>query len=443
MAKDKTIKIGVCGLGVVGQGVWKHVQRNRKLLESRLGVRLELARAAVRDLTKSRSVKIPADRLTDDVMALARDPELDIVCELMGGTEIAREFTLEALERGKVVVSANKALVCDHGREVFETARRGGGHFFFEASVAGGIPIIKALREGLVANRFHLIYGVLNGTCNYILTRMEAEGLSFETLLKRARKLGYMEADESLDLDGLDTAHKAVILGFLAHGRWVGMDEMLVEGIRRVTQEDIRQAAALGYAIKLLAVITRDFQSDRMFIRVHPALIPRGRVLANLDGAFNGVCLAGDVVGTTFYIGKGAGQDATASAVISDIADAALVLKGSHKLLLPDEALSIHEEQSRPCGILPLAEVRSRYYLRLTVKDEPGVLARVSSVTASRGVSIATVLQRELASSRGASLILTTHESNERDIRAAVDDLNALDSTLEAPFLMRIADFEE
>lgn len=443
MGEAKVIRIGICGLGVVGQGVWKHLRRNRKLLESRLGVKLDLARAAVRTLHKRRSVQIPPERLTDDVMALATDPDLDIVCELMGGTELARDFTMAALESGKVVVSANKALVCEYGREIFETARRSGGHFFFEASVGGGIPIIKALREGLVANRFQLIYGVLNGTCNYLLTRMEAEGLSFDELVKQARKLGYMEADESLDLDGIDTAHKAAILAFLAHGRWVTMEEMLVEGIRRVTQDDIRQAAALGYAIKLLAVITRDFETDRMFVRVHPALIPRGRVLANLAGAYNGIGLSGDVVGTTFYLGKGAGQDSTASAVISDIADAALVINGSHKLLLPDEALSIHEERSRPCGILPLEEVSSRYYLRLTVKDAPGVLARVASIMEKHDVSIASVLQRELPSSQKASLILTTHESNEHAIRGAVADLNALDSTYEAPFLMRIADFEE
>ncbi len=443
MADSTVIKIGICGLGVVGQGVWKHLQRNRKLLESRIGVKLDLTRAAVRSLDKSRSVKIPDNRLTDDVMSLATDPGLQIVCELMGGTDLARDFTLAALKAGKVVVSANKALICDHGREIFKAARTGGGHYFFEASVGGGIPIIKALREGLVANRFKLIYGVLNGTCNYILTRMEAEGLSFEELLKRARKLGYMEADESLDLDGIDTAHKAAVLGFLAHGRWVSMDEMLVEGIRRVTQEDIRQAAMLGYSIKLLAVITRDFETDRMFIGVHPALVPRSHVLANLTGAYNGICLSGDIVGTTFYIGRGAGQDATSSAVISDIADAALVIKGSHKLLLPDEAASVHEESSRPCGLLPLEEVHSLYYLRLTVKDEPGVLARVASVMAGNDVSIASVLQHELPLSKGASLILTTHQSNEKDVRNAVTELGELDSTIEEPFLMRIADFEE
>src|SRR5690625_4445667 len=245
MESKKVIKIGFLGLGTVGQGVWKHIDRNRGRLKTRVGADLQLHRAAVRDLKKQRPVAIPQERLTTDALSVATDPEIDIVCELMGGTDEARTLTLAALEKGKIVVSANKALLCEHGEEIFAAARAGGGHFFFEASVAGGIPIIKALREGLVANQFPLIYGVLNGTCNYILWRMEREGASFDSILNEARELGYVEADESLDLDGWDTAHKAVILAFLAHGKWVKYDEMLVEGIRKVSQADIKEAAAL------------------------------------------------------------------------------------------------------------------------------------------------------------------------------------------------------
>jgi len=339
-------------------------------------------------------------------------------------------------------VSANKALLCEHGREIFETARRGGGHFFFEASVAGGIPIIKALREGLVANRFKLIYGILNGTCNYILTRMEREGASFDTILNEARQLGYVEADESLDIDGWDTAHKAVILAFLAHGKWVSYDDMLVEGIRKISQEDIQQAATLGYAIKLLAVIERDFEANQLFVRIHPALISRQNVLANLGGPFNGISVTGDVVGTTFYIGRGAGQDATASAVISDIADAVLLLQGTHRPHLPDEADGLRGDE-KPCGILPLTEVACSYYLRLRIQDAPGVLAQVATVMARNNVSIATVFQKERTGEPTASLILTTHESNERDIQQALRDLKELSSVLEDPLLLRIADFQE
>ncbi|MEX2382723.1 MAG: homoserine dehydrogenase [Opitutales bacterium] len=443
MDKPVVIKIGICGLGVVGQGVWKHLQRDRSRLEARLGVKLELARAAVRDIGKKRPVRIPASRLTTDAMDVATDPELQIICELMGGTDEARVLTLAALERGKIVISANKALLCDYGEEIFAAARRGGGHYFFEASVAGGIPIIKALREGLVANRFPLIYGVLNGTCNYILTRMEQEGLSFSELLKQARNLGYVEADESLDVDGWDTAHKASILAFLAHGRWVGTNEMLVEGIRKITQDDICNARAFGYSIKLLAVITRDFDTDNVFVRVHPALVPLGRVLGNLRGPYNGVCVSGDVVGTTLYIGRGAGQDATASAVISDIADAVLLLKGSHTMLLPDQAGRVHEESSNPCGILTLDKVHSPYYLRLTVDDAPGVLAEIATILARNGVSLASVLQREIADSGKASIILTTHLSNEKDMQKTLNDLRESASVKEEPFLLRIVDFEE
>jgi homoserine dehydrogenase len=422
--------------------VWKHLERNRAELESRLGVRLELARASVRDRAKPRAVKVPAARLTTDPLAIATDPAMDIICELIGGTTVAREVTLAALARGKIVVSANKALLCGHGAEIFAAARRGGGHFFFEASVAGGIPIIKALREGLVANRFKLIYGILNGTCNYILTRMEHEGKTYAEILADAKALGYAEADEALDVQGWDTAHKASILAFLAHGRWVPTSRMLVEGIEKITQADIRYAAQLGYAIKLLAVITRDFEANELFVRVHPTLLPRRQVLANVNGVYNGISVTGDVVGTTLYIGRGAGQDATASAVISDIADAATLLRGHRTSPLPDEAAVLHAGPRSPV-IAPLETICSRYYLRMDVKDRPGVLAQVAAVMAGHRVSIASVLQKSSDRPDTASLILTTHQSNEKDIRATVKALKRLRSVLEEPLLLRIGDFDE
>src|SRR5471032_2938600 len=266
MSQLSTINIGICGLGTVGQGVWKHLEGARASLESRLGVKLHLHRASVRDLGKKRAVRVPAARLTTDPLAVATDPAVHIVCELIGGTTLAREVTLAALRLGKTVVSANKALLCAHGPEIFAAARAHGGHFFFEASVAGGIPIIKALREGLVANRFRLIYGILNGTCNYLLTRMTLEGAPYSAILKEAKALGYAEADESLDVHGWDTAHKASILAFLAHGAWIKPDQMIVEGSDRITQLDLRTAATLGYGIKLLAVITRDFATNEVFV---------------------------------------------------------------------------------------------------------------------------------------------------------------------------------
>ncbi|MDX2187191.1 MAG: homoserine dehydrogenase [Opitutaceae bacterium] len=433
----KILRIGICGFGTVGQGVWQHLERARNDLEARLGVRLELARAAVRDLKRVRDVSLPADKLTDDPLAIAIDPSIDIVCELMGGTTAAKDVTLAALKAGKVVVSANKALLCDSGAEIFETARAHGGNFFFEASVAGGIPIIKALREGLVANRFGLIYGILNGTCNYILTRMSQEGASYSAILADAKRLGYAEADESLDVQGWDTAHKASILAYLAHGTWVKTPQMIVEGIDKLTQADLKYAATLGYGVKLLAVITRDFSSGELFVRIHPTLLPKDRVLANVNGVFNGISVTGDVVGTTTYIGRGAGRDATASAVISDIVDAARWLSGgrSGRVAGSTEAAAL--------SLTPLEKIVSRYYLRLTVKDQPGVLAEIASIMAKHRVSIASVIQSPGERKDAASLILTTHESNEKAMGETLAELARVPSVLEAPLLLRIGDLAD
>ena len=436
MSDNNTINIGICGFGTVGQGVWKHLTRSRAALESRLGAKLELRRASVRDLTKPRSVRVPASRLTTDPMAIATDPSLHIVCELMGGTGIAREVTLAALRCGKIVVSANKALLCAHGPEIFAAAQKHGGKFFFEASVAGGIPIIKALREGLVVNRFNLIYGILNGTCNYILTRMEREKLEYGQILTDAKRLGYAEADESLDVEGWDTAHKASILAFLAHGAWIPTKSMLVEGITRITPDDLQFARDQGYAIKLLAVITRDFDRDELFVRVHPTLIPRTKVIANVNEVYNGIAVTGDVVGETIYIGRGAGQDATASAVISDIADAVIALRGG-AVSPPIPAAD------GPAGpkLAPLQRISGRYYLRLEVRDEPGVLARIATATARSRVSIASVVQRPSARPGAATLVLTTHQSHEMAIQSTLRTLSRLPSVLGPPLLLRIADF--
>jgi len=443
---SRTLRIGICGLGTVGQGVWKHLSANRAALEARLGVRLELAKASIRDLKKVRVVNVPPSKLVSDPMAIATDPTIDIVCELIGGTTIAREVTLAALKLGKVVVSANKALICEHGAAIFAAARKGGGHFFFEASVAGGIPIIKAIREGLVANRFKVICGILNGTCNYILTRMATEGASYSEILADAKRLGYAEADEALDVDGWDTAHKASILAYLAHGVWVKTPQMIVEGIANITQADLKYAATLGFGIKLLAVITRDFEKNEIFVRVHPTLVPRDRVLANVNGVFNGIAVVGDVVGTTTYIGRGAGQDATASAVISDIADAVVLLTTGRTITPEISANSVAELMEVPLHavrIAPLERIHGRYYVRTTVRDRPGVLAQIATVMAKHNVSIESVIQTAADRPGAASLILTTHDSNEQAIRATLAALGRLKSVVEKPLLLRIGDFSE
>ena len=432
------MKIGFIGLGVVGQGVWKHILRHGEALKTRLGVELELYRAAVRDLSRPRLPEISKASLTDDPWSIVDDPEVDIVCELMGGTEVARELTLRAFQNGKTVVTANKALICDHGTELFEAARKNGAHYLFEASVAGGIPVIKALREGLVANRFSHIFGILNGTSNYILTRMEREGIAYEDVLDEARNLGYVEADEALDLDGVDAAHKAAILAFLAHGRWISLDEMIVEGIRDVSLMDIEAARHLGCKIKLLAVIEKNFETNRIRAGVHPMLISTDQVVARVDEVFNAVSITGDVVGNTILIGRGAGQDATASAVISDVVDAAQVLRngGTGDLLLQEEAF--YGRISDGATIAGLENIEGCFYVRLSVQDKPGVLAKVTEVLANAEISISTVEQTTNPETDTANLILTTHKTTEKAMSGAIDRLHAEPAVLNPPVLMRI-----
>uniref|UniRef100_UPI00404A4799 homoserine dehydrogenase n=1 Tax=Cephaloticoccus sp. TaxID=1985742 RepID=UPI00404A4799 len=438
MSKQNVINIGLCGFGTVGQGVWKHLTRARADLETRLDVRLEVRRVAVKNIRRKRKIRIPLSKLTDDALSVATDPKIDIVCELMGGTDLARQVTLAALRAGKVVVSANKALISAYGAEIFATARKHGGHFFFEASVAGGIPIIKALREGLVANRFPQIYGILNGTCNYILTEMEERDESYSVVLAEAKQLGFAEADEALDVQGWDAAHKAAVLAWLAHGIWVNPKHMIVEGIDRITPADFKNATALGYGIKLLAIISRDFATDELSVRVHPTLLPEGNVIANVSGVYNAISVTGDVVGTTLYVGKGAGQDATASAVISDIVDAVAMLSNCRGMHLISE---VPLPTDSGVKLSPLEKIRGRYYLRLTVRDEPGVLAQIASVLARHHVSIASVIQNPSEATGTASLVLTTHESHELAMRSTIKQLSRLARVVDQPLLMRISDF--
>ncbi|MEM9158407.1 MAG: homoserine dehydrogenase, partial [Verrucomicrobiota bacterium] len=328
------------------------------------------------------------------------------------------------------------------GPEVMEAAKAGGGHILFEASVAGGIPVIKSIKEGLVINSFGSIYGILNGTCNYILTRMTNEGLSYETILVEAKELGYAEADESLDVEGIDAAHKAVVLAYLAYGKWVPYKDVLVEGVTRVTQDDIAYARENGYAIKLVAIIAKT-DAGKVYISVLPTLVSKSYVLGSVDGVFNAIAIRGDVVGDTIYIGPGAGRDATASAVISDVVDAAKILIASN---CEDRLPFLDTAPKNGCE-LRLAEpdeIRSRYYVRLLVKDAPGVMSEVTSALAARQVSLASVLQKEVAEdAEMASLILTTHTTSEQAILDTLKDLEALDSVETKPFSMPIGSFQD
>ena len=434
MTAPKQLNIGLIGAGIVGGGVAKNLTRNADLLADRLGIRLNLKWVCDKDEAKLKSLPVPASVLSRDAMSVINDPELHVIVELVGGTGFAKTVILEALNRRKVVVTANKALLAHHGEELFAAAAKNGGNIFYEASVCGGIPIIKALREGFVANRFPLIYGIVNGTCNYILSRMSAEGKDFAEVLAEAQKLGYAEADPGLDVDGGDSAHKATILASLAHGFWVGDKNVYIEGIRHVSQMDIQVARELGYAIKLLAIIK--VAGTAVEVRVHPTLIPASHILANVNGVFNAVAVRGDVVGDTMFYGRGAGADATSSAVIADLADAALNLKcGSLQRVPGFVAHQLH------AAVRSIDEVESRYYLRLTVEDRAGVIAKIATILGQADISIASVLQREPVTNR-VSLIMMLHTAKDRAVRAAVTEIDRLAVVKDKTVVLRVESFD-
>ncbi len=427
----KEIKVGIIGFGTVGAGVAANLLSNGDVIAKRTGVKLVLAKIADIDIKRDRGIKVPKKILTTDAVALIKD--VDVVVELVGGTTIAKDFILEALKLGKPVVTANKALLAKKGEELFTAAEKYKADIYYEASVAGGIPIIKVLREGLVANRIQKMYGILNGTCNYILTRMEREGLDFEPILRDAQALGYAEAEPSLDIDGFDTAHKAAILASLAYGEWFGMDPIHIEGIRDISLADLRFADELGYRIKLLAIIKQ--VKEDVQIRVHPTLVPKNALLAGISEVFNGVMVNGDYVGDALFYGRGAGRNATASAVVADLVDVALNLKfGSHRRI---PAFRIGRQYRH---ILPMEEIETRYYMRLQVKDQPGVIAAVSKILGDKGISISSIVQREGQSVENVSLLILTHLAIEKQVNEAIAGIKKLKAVCDKVKLLRIED---
>lgn len=435
MTAPRSIGVALLGLGTVGQGVWKHLTSQRAALEARLGVRIDIRGVAVRRRARARGVRVPARLVTTDARRLVDDPKVRIVIELIGGTGPARSLVLRALRAGKTVITANKALLCEHGPEILAAAKAGGASLFLEGSVGGGIPIVKTLREGLVANRFDLIVGIVNGTSNYILTRMGEDGLTFEAALAEARSKGYAEADPSLDVDGVDAWHKAAILGFLAHGKWAPRSRTLVEGIRKVSAADIGFARKFGYTLKHLAVVRRDLRAGWMSVGVYPALVPSGDILAKVSGVNNGITLRGDVVGVTTLAGPGAGADATASAVLGDLADALLEARGGGRTVADLHALA---RAGRSVPMAPEEAIVSPFYLRLTLRDTHGVLAGIYRIFARHKVSIARVVQYEHPDSGTGTLTLSTYPGNERDMARVVAELARLRTVLEPPTLLRI-----
>lgn len=417
----RKIGIGILGFGTVGAGVVDGLERKSKVLAERLGVQLQLRGVADTDTQSDRGVALAPGLLTSDAQEVLRRDDVDIVVELIGGCGAARELMEQAIRLGKPVVTANKKLLAEHGGEIFDLAGRQGVEIAFGASVGGGIPIIRALREGLVGNRIETILGILNGTCNYILTRMEQDSMPFDEVLLEARKAGYAEADPSLDIDGTDTAHKAVILAALAYGAHAPMSSITVEGIRGIDGMDVRFALEMGYRIKLLAVI--GLEGEAMAIRVQPALVPLDHVLAAVQDSFNAIMVRGDLCGDTLYYGRGAGRNPTASTVISDIADVALNLAQKRPRRPRPIARAVN-----PPPLCPAESWTSRYYIRLSVLDRPGSFARIAGTLGTHGVSIASVMQKDdKQEGRYVPVVVLTHDAAAAAITAALADIGAMD----------------
>ena len=433
MQKMKQIGVGILGFGTVGAGVADGLLKHRDVMAKRLGVDIVRRKIADLDITTDRGIQVPEGVLTTDAKGVLSDPEIDIVVETIGGTGVAKTFVLEALGNGKCVVTANKKLLAEHGREIFETAAKNDVDIYFGASVGGGIPIIRVLREGLAGNEIESIHGILNGTCNYILARMENEGLPFENVLKDAQKLGYAEANPSLDIDGFDTAHKACILAALAYGFQPGVDQVQVEGIRNLDGADVKYAADFGYRIKLLAVVAKD--GSEVEVGVHPTLIPFSHMLANVNDAFNAAYVKGDMSDYTMYYGRGAGRAPTASTVIGDIGDIA-------RNLAYDEtryARGVPNYAEGKVRLRAAGDIRSKYYLRFMLADRPGAMGVVASALGKHGVSISALSQKE--SSEGnlpVPVVAMTRVARAADIDAALEEIKAAGVTGEDPVKLRV-----
>ncbi|MBH1965033.1 MAG: homoserine dehydrogenase [Comamonadaceae bacterium] len=433
------IKVGLLGIGTVGGGTFNVLRRNQEEIRSRAGRGIAITMVADLDTARAREVVGPDVEVVSDARAVIANPEIEIVVELIGGYGIAKALVMEAIAAGKHVVTANKALLAVHGTEIFEAAQKKGVMVAFEAAVAGGIPIIKALREGLTANRIQWIAGIINGTTNFILSEMRDKGLDFNVVLQEAQRLGYAEADPTFDIEGVDAAHKATLMSAIAFGIPVQFDKAYVEGITKLAATDIRYAEQLGYRIKLLG-ITKRREGEGVELRVHPTLVPAKRLIANVEGAMNAVVVNGDAVGTTLYYGKGAGSEPTASAVIADLVDVTRLATSDAHHRVPH--LAFQPGSLRDVTVLPMDRIITSYYLRLRVKDEAGVLSQVTRILADSNISINAVLQREADEVAGTDagagevtpdqtdLIILTHDTTEGTMNKALALMEALPAVL-------------
>ena len=418
----KPIQVGLLGIGTVGGGVFTVLDRNQEEITRRAGRGIQIRTVADLDTKRAEELVKGRAKVVNDAKLVVNDPEIDVVVELIGGYGIAKELVLAAINNGKHVVTANKALLAVHGNEIFAAAQAKGVTVNFEAAVAGGIPIIKALREGLTANRIEWIAGIINGTTNFILSEMRDKGLDFDVVLKEAQRLGYAEADPTFDIEGVDAAHKATIMSAIAFGIPMQFDKAHVEGITKLSAVDIKYAEQLGYRIKLLGITKKT--KDGIELRVHPTLIPAKRLIANVEGAMNAVQVMGDAVGTTLYYGKGAGSEPTASAVIADLVDVARLQTADPEHRVPH--LAFQPGSMVNTSIMPMGEVTTSYYLRLRVADVAGVLADITRILADNGISIDAMLQREAGDGeKQTDLIMLTHETKEKNILAAIAKVEA------------------
>ena len=432
----KDVNIGILGFGTVGAGVVEGIQKNGELMAQRTGIRPVVAKIADLDIETDRGITVGEGVLMTDAIALIDDPNVDVVVELVGGVTFAKDFVLRALRNGKPVVTANKALLADFGEEIYRAAKESNTGIYYEAAVGGGIPVLRSQRAGLIGNQIESIYGILNGTCNYILTRMEREGLPFDEILADAQALGYAETPPDLDIDGIDTAHKAVVLASMAYGASVPMDACPTKGIRGLAGQEIANAEELGYRIKLLAIIKDN--SGEVELSVEPALVPKKHMIASVNDSFNAVFVKGDIVGDTMYYGRGAGRLPTGSAVIGDIMEAA-----SNRLNSGGVPVSVTMMlQKDSLNYCPAEKIEKRCYIRLCLKDQPGAMAQVMGIFGKYNISIASVVQKELHESGCAPVVVLTQTAKESDFVDAMSEIDALEVSCCGSIRMRIEDFE-
>lgn len=425
------INVGIVGFGTVGTGTARILIGNRKLLRERTGIDINLRRIADIDTRRDRGLKLPPNMLTDKADELIDDPEIQVVVELVGGTTFAKDLILRAMRKGKHVVTANKALLATKGLEIFKTAERAGVEIGFEASVAGGIPIIKVLREGLVANRIRSVYGIINGTTNYILTKMTEAKAEFADVLNEAQKMGYAEADPTYDIEGIDSAHKLAILASMAYGAQFSLKDVYTEGISHVSPMDIEFGREFGYKVKLLAIAKET--GSGVELRVHPTMLPDTYMIAKVDGVFNAVYVDGDAVGSTLYYGRGAGDMPTGSAVVSDIVDIARNVTRNAVGRIPAIPKS-----GRQVKVLKMADVRSMYYFRFSAIDKPGVLSRISGILGKYDISIASVIQKYRMAGKAVPLVVLTHIAREKDVLSALREINRLSVVADRSVFFRV-----